>query len=69
MRRNSIIALPSALAVVLAAAVLSFACKKQEAPAPAPVAAEPTAVPVPPTPAPSVTVTDVSLGKSLGPDK
>jgi len=69
MRRNSSLALPAALAVALAAAVLSFACKKQEAPAPAPVAAEPTAVPVPPTPAPSITVTDVSLGKSLGPDK
>ena len=71
MRRNTSLALPAALAVVFAAAVfsLSSACKKQEAPAPAPVAAEPTAVPVPPTPAPSITVTDVSLGKSLGPDK
>jgi hypothetical protein len=69
MRRNSSLAFPAALAAILAATVLSFACKKQEAPAPAPVAAEPTAVPVPPTPAPSITVTDVSLGKSLGPDK
>ena len=57
-----------ALALVLAAAVFSAACKKQEppAPAPTPVPVEPTAVP---TPAPAVTISDVSLGKSLGPDK
>jgi hypothetical protein len=59
----------AALVLVLAAALAPVACKKQEAPAPAPVAVEPTAVPVPPTPMPSVKITDVSLGKSLGPDK
>ena len=54
-------------AVCLAFSVALIACKKQEAPPP-----EPTAVPAPPptaVPTPSVTVTDLSLGKSLGPDK
>ena len=57
-----------ALSLVLAAAVFSAACKKQEppAPAPTPVPVEPTVVP---TPAPAVKISDVSLGKSLGPDK
>lgn len=54
------------VAAVLASAVALSACKKAEAPAPMP-----TPVPVVPTavPAPAVTVTDLSLGKSLGPDK
>ena len=56
------------VAVLLALSVGLIACKKQEAPPPepTPVPAPPTAVP---TPAPAVTVTDLSLGKSLGPDK
>lgn len=55
------------VAVFLALSVGLIACKKQEAPAP-----EPTAPPPPPPtaiPTPAVTVTDLSLGKSLGPDK
>ncbi|MGE5413509.1 MAG: hypothetical protein ACM3NW_04985 [Syntrophomonadaceae bacterium] len=55
------------VAVVLALSVGLIACQKQEAPAPTPTAAPPpppTAVPTPP-----VTVTDLSLGKSVGPDK
>lgn len=55
------------VAVFLALSVSLIACKKQEAPAP-----EPTAPPPPPPtaiPTPAVTVTDLSLGKSLGPDK
>jgi hypothetical protein len=59
----------AALAAVLAAAIAltATACKKTEAPAPAPAAVEPTAIPTPVPPA--VTVTDLSLGKSIGPDK
>ena len=54
------------VAAFLASGVTLVACKKAEAPAPMP-----TPVPVVPTavPAPAVTVTDLSLGKSLGPDK
>ena len=55
------------VAVFLALSVSLIACKKQEAPPP-----EPTAAPPPPptaVPTPAVTVTDLSLGKSLGPDK
>ena len=68
MRRNSNFAIHAILGLVLAAAMSSAACKKQEppAPAPTPVPVEPTAVP---TPAPAVKITDVSLGSSLGADK
>jgi multidrug efflux pump subunit AcrA (membrane-fusion protein) len=55
------------IAAFLAPLLVLFACKKAEPPAPPP---EPTAAPTAvPTPAPAVTVTDLSLGKSLGPDK
>jgi hypothetical protein len=64
-RKN--LALPAALVLVLAVAMMPIACKKEAPPPPPP---EPTAVPTAvPTPAPSVTVTDVSLGSSLGADK
>ena len=56
------------VAAILGTAVAFAACKKAETPAPTPTVAAvepaPTAVP-----APAVTVTDLSVGKSLGPDK
>ena len=56
------------VAAILGSAISFSACKKAETPAPTPTVAAvepaPTAVP-----APAVSVTDLSLGKSLGPDK
>ena len=64
MRRQLRFAFPAFCLVALAALA---ACAKKEQPAPA-AAIEPTAAPLP-TAAPAVRITDVSLGKSLGPDK
>ena len=64
MRRNSAATL--ALALGLAALISGAACKKAEEPVAtaAPTVAIPTAPPVA-----AIQVTDVSLGKSIGPDK
>ena len=65
MRRYSSVTL-AALALGLTALICGAACKKAEEPVAtaAPTVGIPTAVPVA-----AVAVTDVSLGKSIGPDK
>lgn len=55
------------VAAFLGGVLVLAACKKAETPAPTPTP-EPAPVPTA-VPAPAVTVTDVSLGKSVGPDK
>src|SRR6185295_19381890 len=67
MRRLSSVTL-TALALAFAAMISAGACKKAEAPV---ASAPPEAVATLPPAAPvaAVRVTDVSLGKSLGPDK
>ncbi len=55
------------VAAILGSAIVFSACKKAETPAPAPAAAEPAAPAA--IPAAAVSVTDLSVGKSVGPDK
>jgi len=56
------------MAAILGSATVFTACKKAETPAPTPTVAAVEPVPTA-VPAPAVAVTDLSVGKSLGPDK